>query len=116
MNPKMIPVLSSNIDGYQYISQTQMMLITFKGGSVYSYEDVPLSVADQFLHAGSKGKFFGEHIRDQYITSKLSPEEVITILDKVEKSWTPQPKPVPRKATVTLQSLLQANPFLRAVF
>ena len=116
MNPRMIPVLSSNIDGYQHISKTQQMLITFKGGSTYAYENVPLSLADQFLHTSSKGKFFGEHIRDQYTTSKLSPEEVIKILENVDRSFTPQPKPTPRKATVSLQKLVQAYPFLRAVF
>lgn len=42
------------------------LILTFSGGSTYSYYNVPESVYKDILAAPSKGKFYHEHIKDQY--------------------------------------------------
>jgi len=58
---------SSNIDRIRWISgldSTGTMEVQFLNGSVYQYYDVPQSVfLDFWNYAGSKGKWFWQHIR-----------------------------------------------------
>ena len=40
-------------------------------GNIYQYHGVPVEVWHGFNKAISHGKYFGEHIRDKYETSKV---------------------------------------------
>ncbi len=114
MHPNFTPVSSSNIDGYLYMPDRKILLIAFKSGGTYAYEDVEQPVATGFAQAPSKGKFFQSDIKDRYATSKLDDMAVANLLGGMGASVPPQPR---RKAPrVTLQSLLSRYPMLNAVF
>lgn len=52
------------------------LFVRLKSGRFYTYEDVPYEVYEDFVAADSLGKFFGEHIKDQYdFVAYVEPEE-----------------------------------------
>lgn len=67
---KPIPVDSSTLHDVAYDSERRRLVLTFVSGSVYEYADVPAVVARDLLGAESKGRYFNEHIRDQYRFSR----------------------------------------------
>ena len=115
MHPQMIPVLSSNIDGYLYLSQKNVMLIAFKSGGTYAYEGVPVSVETAFAQASSKGKFFQSDIKDRFTATKLDDMAVANLLGGLGPATAPK-KPRRKKATATLANLAMRYPMLNAVF
>ncbi len=68
---EMTSVASSQIDAVGYDAETGTLFIEFKGGSTYSYADVPAEVAEQLLAAGSVGSFFAANIKGQYSFGKV---------------------------------------------
>ena len=64
-------VSSSNIAGVSYDSN-HCLFVKFTNGSVYVYEDVPVSVFSGLLDAESKGKFFAANIKNNYSYRKES--------------------------------------------
>lgn len=115
MHPSFIPVLSSNIDGYLYLAAKSMLLITFKSGGTYAYDNVAQSVATDFGNATSKGKFFQSDIKDRYTTSRLNSQEVANLVVGNAAS-SASAKPPRRKSRVSFESLIQRYPILSAVF
>ena len=71
-NTKWINVDSSNIEKYAYNEADQTLHITFHNGTVYQYNDVPVSVWEDFQKAKSKGKFFCQNIKTHYIYWKMN--------------------------------------------
>lgn len=63
-------VKSSQIRSIGYDTQTSKLDVEFHSGSVYRYEGVPLSVADELLVAPSISTYFGQNIKDKYETFK----------------------------------------------
>lgn len=60
-------VSSSAISRIEHDAATSVLSIWFHDrGGPYQYYGVPGSVDDAFLAAGSKGRFFNDHIRDRY--------------------------------------------------
>lgn len=55
---------SSFIRNIEY--RNNSLYLTFKTGATYCYYNVPETVYTQMLKSPSKGKFFHEHIKDQY--------------------------------------------------
>lgn len=116
MHPSFIPVTSSNIDGYLYLTAKNLLLLAFKSGGTYAYENLPQSVATGFGNAPSKGKFFLSDIKDRYTTSpKMDDKEVANLLDGAGGSTSPG-KPRRKKPKVSLDSLIPRYPILTAVF
>lgn len=115
MHPQFIPVLSSNIDGYQYLADRNILLVTFKSGGTYAYENVPESVWTGFLNASSKGKFFQSDVKDRYATTKLDDMAVANLLGGTGAA-APPGKPRRRKPKVSLDSLILRHPILTAIF
>ena len=81
MNPNFIPVTSSNLEGYFYLPETKTLLLAFKRkskeqDSTYRYDNVPASVVASLATAPSKGVFFGKCIRDKFVATLLTDEEV----------------------------------------
>ena len=75
----MIPL--TNIEGSSTIAAaghdpvTNTLAVRFNSGAVYHYTDVPAEVADGLLGAASKGKFFGENVKDKFEYAKQPAEE-----------------------------------------
>ncbi|KAB2914555.1 KTSC domain-containing protein [Accumulibacter sp.] len=114
MHPSFISVTSSNIEGYLYLAAKSTLLIAFKSGGTYAYDNVPQSVATGFGNAPSKGKFFQSDIKDRYTTSKLDDAAVTNLVSGNAASATSRP---PRKKPrVSFESLIQRHPILSAVF
>jgi len=59
-----VPVDSSNIALVGYDATRTVLEVTFHGGSVYEYYDVPSHVHRELLSAPSKGKYFHQFIRE----------------------------------------------------
>jgi hypothetical protein len=57
---------SSNLDSAEYDAETRQMTIRFKGGTVYTYEDVDQATYDGLMTAPSPGSYFVSKIRDVF--------------------------------------------------
>lgn len=66
---RMIPVSSSNLSSVGY--ENGILYIEFNSGRLYSYNNVPESVYRELLNAGSHGKYFHAHIKNNYSYQKL---------------------------------------------
>ena len=56
------PVESTNLAKIGYDEARQILAAQFKTGSIYKYEDVPVSVYDGLMAASSKGGYFNAMI------------------------------------------------------
>lgn len=60
------------IRGAKYNTETERMVIYIgEGSEVYECEGVPKDVWLEFKRAESKGKYFNNYIRGQYVSSKI---------------------------------------------
>ena len=59
----LIKVNSSNIDSIGF--DENGLTIRFKSGNIYQYQDVDLTLFNEFLNSGSKGQFFNTKIKNQ---------------------------------------------------
>lgn len=64
---------SSMIDSSNWNPQTGELVVTFKGGSSYKYENVLTEDYQQFIDGESAGKSFNQYIR-KYTGTKLENE------------------------------------------
>lgn len=64
---------------FAYDLESKALLVHFKAGGVYAYQDVPRAVFDAFREAPSKGHFFQSEIRDRFAGRRLAPAEVAAI-------------------------------------
>lgn len=58
---------SSNIAGVGYDHDTQELTVQFHSGRRYTYDSVPESVYDALMAADSKGRYFNDNIKNQYV-------------------------------------------------
>lgn len=65
------PVKSSNIRSIGHDEATNVLEVEFKTGSVYQYLAVSKSLADRFIAAPSKGRFFDTYIREKFRTIRV---------------------------------------------
>ena len=66
-----IPVSSSDLRSVGYNPESQTLEIEFRSGGVYRYSGVPESVYRSLMAASSHGKYFHEHIKDNYIAMRI---------------------------------------------
>lgn len=66
---KMIPVSSSNISSIGY--ENGELYIQFHSGGTYVYTNVPESVYNNLMSAGSHGKYFAANIKNVYPYRKV---------------------------------------------
>ena len=64
-------VSSSNIASIGYDEASQTLEVEFLSGSVYQYYNVPLSVYENMMQAGSKGRFLNFYIKNAYPYSRV---------------------------------------------
>jgi KTSC domain len=62
---------SSAIAAVEYDRASQQLDIELTNGRVYRYADVPREVYEAFMAAESKGRFYNDHIRDEYLCERL---------------------------------------------
>jgi hypothetical protein len=60
------PANSSAITEAHYLTNTQTLAITYKGGALYYYQQVPPFVVFNLMVAESFGKFVNEYIKPNY--------------------------------------------------
>ncbi len=65
----MVPVQSSNLNRVGY--DGGVLVIEFKSGGVYEYDDVLRDVFDALMAAPSHGKYFHRHIRNIYAFKRI---------------------------------------------
>lgn len=66
---QMIPVSSSDISSIGYEGST--LHIRFHSGGLYAYYNVPLSVYNGLMSAGSKGRYFHANIKGRYGDTRI---------------------------------------------
>ena len=59
----LIKVNSSNIDGIGF--DENGLTVRFKSGNTYQYNDVDLTLFNEFLKSNSKGQFFNTKIKNK---------------------------------------------------
>ena len=64
-------VSSSNLASVGYDETSQTLEIEFLHGGVYQYFGVPRSEYEALMNAGSHGKYFAAHIKDNYDFEKI---------------------------------------------
>ncbi|HET6161009.1 MAG TPA: KTSC domain-containing protein [Dongiaceae bacterium] len=63
---------SAAIAAVDYDEQRQQLDIELTTGRVYRYLDVPPATYEAFMEAESKGRFYNDHVRDDYVCVRLS--------------------------------------------
>lgn len=58
--------MSSFITGIIHDRAAKTLTVGIRGGSNYTYTDVPRKVFKDFMGADSKGKFYNSNIRNKY--------------------------------------------------
>ncbi|HWK48912.1 MAG TPA: KTSC domain-containing protein [Steroidobacter sp.] len=58
---------STVIESFDYDASKRELLVVFRSGRRYVYEDVPESTHAGLRGSFSKGEYFNEHIRDRYV-------------------------------------------------
>jgi phage baseplate assembly protein gpV len=64
-------IQSSNVVKTEYDTTTKKLIVEFKNGTKYEYDDVPHQLHVQFRMSESQGKFFSSKIAKEYKYKKL---------------------------------------------
>jgi hypothetical protein len=64
-------ITSSNLVKSEYDTETKKMVVEFKNGLRYEYDEVPHQVYTQFRMSESQGKFFSSNITKTFKYKKL---------------------------------------------
>jgi hypothetical protein len=64
---------------FAYDLVAKSLLIRFKTGELYVYQDVPREIFDRFRQARSKGQFFQSAIRNRFVPRRLGAGEIAAI-------------------------------------
>lgn len=67
----MVLVESSNIHSVGYDEDKGELLVRFRSGTLYRYQDVPRSVYQGMIEAASVGKFLGQSVKGVYDFEKI---------------------------------------------
>lgn len=59
-------VFSSNIASIGYDPESETLEVEFLSGGVYQYFDVPESIHDELMNAGSHGGFLAHNIKGRF--------------------------------------------------
>ena len=59
-----IPVQSSDLASVGYDTNNMTLEIEFHSSGIYQYFGVPPEIHEGLLNAGSKGRFFNQHIKN----------------------------------------------------
>lgn len=62
---------SSSVTRFAYHRATRVLLVEFRTGRVYEYQDIPPAFIEEWRGAESAGRFFNEWIRDRFAFREL---------------------------------------------
>lgn len=62
---------SSNLSKTEYDTETSKLVVEFKNGAKYEYDDVPHKIYTQFRMSESQGKYFNLNISQTYKYKKV---------------------------------------------
>jgi hypothetical protein len=62
---------STVIQSYEYDASQRELLVVFRSGRRYVYEDVSVDTYQAMRRSFSKGEYFNEHIRDRHPFRRL---------------------------------------------
>ena len=68
---------SSNLKNSKYDVETNELVVEFKKGGKYSYENVPLSIFTKMRMAESQGSYFAKNISKTCTAAAITPMYVI---------------------------------------
>lgn len=81
-----IPTLSStNIVQVRYLREQRFLIIQFKTGDFYRYENFPEVLAAEFINSPSKGKFFYAKIKQNFKWAKCDPDGNVAPLPQMRE-------------------------------
>lgn len=63
---KMVPVVSSNVASIGHAPKARVLYVTFNGGALYRYADVPRFVYEGLLNAKSVGSMLAKTVKGIY--------------------------------------------------
>jgi lysyl-tRNA synthetase class 2 len=63
---------SSVIQSFEYHSDQRELLVVFRSGRSYVYEEVAGDIYQAMRRSFSKGEYFNEHIRDRYAFRRIA--------------------------------------------
>lgn len=66
-----VTVVSEVFHSASYTRSSRTLVLTFKRGGTYQYQDVPPVLYEDFLGAIEKGRFFNQKIRGQFKSQRL---------------------------------------------
>mgnify|MGYP003580902356 CR=1 FL=1 len=69
---------SSVIASYSYDKTEQVLRIVFVSGMVYLYKGVPPSIFESFKRSGSKGIYFNQFIKNEYVFERVNEWVLVT--------------------------------------
>ncbi len=64
---------SSILEAVAYDASAKRLLLRFRTGAVFEYENVPPVVHEELLAAPSKGAYFSEYVRPDYAYRRVRP-------------------------------------------
>lgn len=70
MAAERVKLVSSNIEEAMWVDSKEELMLTFRGGRVYTYLGVPYHVFVGLTEADSPGKYFHENILGKFIAFK----------------------------------------------
>jgi lysyl-tRNA synthetase class 2 len=65
-------IQSTVLASITYDEPNQLLLVEFRGGAIYCYFGVPLTVRDGLLAAPSKGAYFNRFVRAHFSFTRLT--------------------------------------------
>ncbi len=67
-----VAVSSSNLRSVAYDGWTGTLEVEFCSGGIYQHYNVPYSLYDGLMHAGSKGSYYYYNLRNRYGCTRIN--------------------------------------------
>ena len=65
------PINSSSLAAIGYDADTQTLTVEFRKSGTYEFFEVPESIYQELMSAGSHGEYFGRNVRGKYRYAKV---------------------------------------------
>ena len=75
MEMKHVPVKSSQVKSVGYHPEYKTLAVTFHGGAIYQYHDVPADIHARMMKAESIGKFLHAEIKGKFKHTKVEAKK-----------------------------------------
>lgn len=73
--PELAPIESSMFSHHHYDPNSRKLTVRLKeSGKLYEYDDVPIEKNDAFLGNASKGRYFNQRIKGNYLGRQVKED------------------------------------------